>query len=454
MSKAAIRCNATRVLLAAFALAQTSSTGCAEGPDRRGGDDASVDSAQRPDVGAPADGGDAALADGVGPLPWVEQTLQRLTLEQRVGQLLLPRYTASCATIAALQPAGVVYIGADVSTMTALREDNLALQRCAESSGIALPLLTSTNHEGGRIYYFDGAGQATRFPSARAQCDRSADYVQQVSRAQAIELRYAGLNTTLGPVADVLLVGSNVIGDRAYATTPAAAADCVRAAVVGYHEGGLLAVLKHFPGHGGTSSDTHVDFAVDPSDAQSLEAQHLVPFRAGLAAPASAELVMASHVLYQGVDPAWPATLSPAVLALLRQGSAGGAAFAGPLVTDDLVMGAVAKHWDVAQAALVALAAGSDLLLVGSTAEAARIRELLLSAAQSGWSLSTADANGTPVTLQRSAAEMRQRIDEAVRRVLAVRQRPDLQRFDAAVQAIEQAAVPDWAAHAALAAQP
>lgn len=435
-------------LLVALALAAA----CAEAPGSHpvsDGGSGAADGAVPRDDATRQDG--APGIDSAAPPTWIEQTLQGMTLEQRVGQLLLPRYTASCATIATLQPAGVVYYGDDVSTVAALREANLALQRCAQSSGVVLPLITSTNHEGGRVYYFEGANEATRFSSARAQCDRGAAYVQQVSRAQALELAYAGLNTTLGPVADVLLVPSNVIGDRAYATTPAAAAECVRAAVLGYHEGGLLAVLKHWPGHGGTSSDTHVDFAVDPASAQQLAQEHLVPFRAGLEPPAAAEMVMASHVLYQGVDPAWPATLSPTVLALLR-GDGSAAAFAGPLMTDDLLMGAVAKHWDVAEAAMISFVAGGDLLLIGSAAEALRTRDLLLDAARTGWSLSTTDAGGAPATFQLTAEEVQRRIDEAVRRLLAVRQQPALQRFDAAIQAIEQAAAPDWAAHEALAA--
>lgn len=377
--------------------------------------------------------------------------IQRLTPRQRVGQLLFARYAASCAQIAELQPGGVVYHGSDVTTEGALRQANLALQRCAQTNGLSAAVFASTNHEGGRVHYFEAPSQVTRFPSAKLQCDRGTDYVYQVSRAQAEELLYTGIDVTLGPDADVLVVGSNVIGDRAYASDPKRAADCVTAALRGYHEGKVLTTLKHFPGHGGTASDTHLGLAVDPSSVAALEQTHLVPFWQGLRQSPQAAFVMVSHVVYRAIDPSWPATLSPAVVALLRGRQ--DPRFAGVTVTDDLNMQAITRYWPLEQAAALSLLAGADMLMTGTVVDAVKARDLLVKAWDGGLELNVKDLTGASRVVKATAQEVQTRVNDALARILAVKQRAGLLDLPAAIQRLEQAPVPDWAAHRKLATQ-
>src|SRR5712691_4823687 len=226
-------------------------------------------------------------------------------------------------------------------------------------------VLVMVDHEGGLVHRLPPP--FTRFPSP-ATVGRTGDprLAAAVARAMARELRAAGFDSGLAPVLDCLLnPASTVIGDRAFGTAPDAVAACGVAFVEAMLSEGLVPVVKHFPGHGRTSLDSHVALPDVDATMDDLERGDLVPFRAALGAGCPA--VMVAHVRYRALDPALPASLSAEVIGgLLRRGLG----FSGLVLSDDLEMAAVASTWGVAGAARRFLAAGGDLALICRSAEA------------------------------------------------------------------------------------
>lgn len=182
---------------------------------------------------------------------------------------------------------------------------------------------------------------------------------EAVARAVGHELAALGITLNFAPVLDVDTRRDNpIIGDRAFGPTPEACASFGVAWIRGLQSAGVLATAKHFPGHGDTSRDSHLELPVVDHPRDRLEAVELAPFRAAAAAGVAA--MMTAHVVYPALDPRRPATLSPVVCTDLRRA----VGFDGVLVTDDLEMQAIAAHGAIEEAAVEAIGAGCDLTLV------------------------------------------------------------------------------------------
>ena len=196
---------------------------------------------------------------------------------------------------------------------------------------------------------------------------RALHLAERYGRCTGREARALGLNWVLAPVCDVNNNAANpVINVRAWAEQPAAAAELVAAFCRGLQAEGVLGCAKHFPGHGDTSSDSHLELPLLPHDRQRLEAIELPPFRAAIAAGVAT--VMTAHLLLPALDPQRPATLSSAVLTGLLRQELG---FNGLVVTDALMMEAISSNYGPGEAAVLALEAGADLVLMPADADAA-----------------------------------------------------------------------------------
>jgi beta-N-acetylhexosaminidase len=184
---------------------------------------------------------------------------------------------------------------------------------------------------------------------------------EDTGRAIGGELAAYGIDLCLGPVADLNTNADNpVIGTRSFGTDQHQAAEHVAAWVRGLQAAGPTACAKHFPGHGDTADDSHLSLPVVTADLDTLVARELVPFAA--AVEAGCRAVMTSHIVVPAVDPALPATFSPAVLTQLRERLG----FEGVVVSDALDMaGASGSTRSIPEAAVLALAAGVDLLCLG-----------------------------------------------------------------------------------------
>jgi beta-N-acetylhexosaminidase len=176
----------------------------------------------------------------------------------------------------------------------------------------------------------------------------------------ATEMLSVGYNTVLGPCADVNSDPSSpIIGTRSFGEYPNQVAEAVSMAVKGARKHGILTCLKHFPGHGATSGDTHREIPFIDKPYEALLSSDLVPFMAGI--DAGAEIVMTSHIRYPQIDKDNPATLSEKILQDILRKELG---FSGLILSDSMNMGAIRKTYDPAQSTLLALQAGVDIVML------------------------------------------------------------------------------------------
>ncbi len=242
-------------------------------------------------------------------------------------------------------------------------------------SQVGRPLVVSTDEESGRVSTFAnvlGTGPSPR----RLATEQSPAEVREVARRTGNHLKSLGINVDLAPVSDVDGGPWNsIIGDRAFSGEPAVASRYALAYAQGLNDAGVVPVAKHFPGQGRAGGDTHVQLSTVDTALEELESSDLVPFRDLV--DAGVPVVMLSHVAYRALDPDLPASLSPRAYQLLRD-----LGFTGVAMTDAVGMGAVNTRWDYEAAAVKAVAAGADALLVTDGKQARRMRDALIAAVQ------------------------------------------------------------------------
>jgi len=224
------------------------------------------------------------------------------------------------------------------------------------------PLLVAVDQEGGRVQRFRAG--FTRLPPLRAlgrrfARERSAGVAlaRSLGWLMAAELRAAGVDLSFAPCVDLDWGVSEVIGDRAFAASPATVAELAVAWMLGMRDAGMAATAKHYPGHGKVAADSHVALPVDRRDLPDLEPD-LMPYRRLLANGLAA--VMAAHVVFPAVD-RLPASLSAEWIGGQLRGELG---FRGAVFTDDLSMAGAAAFGGITQRVQLALAAGADMLPV------------------------------------------------------------------------------------------
>ena len=260
----------------------------------------------------------------------------------------------------ALGPGGVVLFARNIVAPEQVADLTAALQGWRGES----PLLVAVDQEGGRVARF--GPPFTVFPGNGA-LGRAGDIAlaEQVGRVVGTELRAVGVTLNFAPVLDLRVGPENpVLGERCLGGDAESVAALGAALIRGMQGAGVAATAKHFPGHGGTAVDSHEALPVVSAEAAWLTGTALAPFRAAVAAEVAS--IMTAHVCYPALDPDLPATLSPRILGLLRRDLR----FGGVAVSDDLLMGAIARTWPVEEAAVLALEAGGDVVLLAGDASA------------------------------------------------------------------------------------
>ncbi len=321
---------------------------------------------------------------------WVRNTLKKMTLEEKLGQLIVvgyfgeflnvetPEYRRLIDRVGRGQVGGVIVtarrgpLGVERSQAYPTAALANQLQRRAR-----IPLLIAGDFERGtsqRIL------EGTSFPHTMALAaggDPQAAY--EMGRITALEARAVGVNWVFAPVADVNVNPENpIINVRAFSESPAQVAQFVAAFIRGCQEAGALATAKHFPGHGDVAVDSHLGLPVVEADRLRLNAVELVPFRAAMEAGVGS--VMTGHLAVPALDPdrGTPATLSRPILTdLLRREMN----YDGLIATDAMDMAGVANQWSPGEAAVRAVLAGADMLLL---AEPESVLPALAEAVRSG----------------------------------------------------------------------
>jgi beta-N-acetylhexosaminidase len=287
-----------------------------------------------------------------------------LSLAEKVGQLFMVGFAGTemtpelTAWLARYGWGGVIIFGRNVESPAQLLALTQGL-RAAVQARSHLPLLVAVDQEGGRVARLKPP--FTPFPSAAHVGQTASEHLAyHVGRAIATELRAVGITMDMAPVLDVLTnAGNTVIGDRAFSADPQEVARLGTACMHGMHAGGVLAVGKHFPGHGSTWLDSHVALPICERTLAQLNACELRPFEAAMAA--GLEAIMTAHVIYQAWDAHLPATLSSSILTAILRGEK---RFPGVIISDDLGMAAVSETMPWEEVPMLALRAGVDVLLI------------------------------------------------------------------------------------------
>ncbi len=290
-----------------------------------------------------------------------------MTLEEQIGQLLMVGFwgiTPSPEIIDLIQRyhvGNIILFSRNIRDTQQVLELIQSLQKIAKEAGQCYPLLIAIDQENGIVQRLGEA--ATIFPGNMALgAIGSEEIAYKIAKATGNELKVLGINMNLAPVVDVNNNPANpVIGVRSFGEDPQQVARLGAAMVKGYRTAGILSCLKHFPGHGDTAVDSHLSLPVIPYALQRLEALELVPFRSGI--KAGAESVMIAHVIFPTLaeQNTLPATLSTAIVqGLLREHLD----FKGVVLSDCMEMEAISDTFGTERAAVMALQAGVDLVLV------------------------------------------------------------------------------------------
>ncbi|MEP6469368.1 MAG: glycoside hydrolase family 3 protein [Chloroflexota bacterium] len=316
------------------------------------------------------------------PLPTssAQPTPAEVGLEAKVGQMLLVGFrgtspetaTQALDDIHSRSLGGVVLFSRDQPSGDPVR--NIvspgqlaaltgALQSAAGESEAALPLIVAVDEEGGEVARLDPAHGFPDTESAAALGERNdVDYTRAAGRRIATTLRDAGINLNLAPVVDLDVNPDNpIIGalDRSFGADPELVTSQARAFINGHRQVGVLTTLKHFPGHGSSTTDSHLG-VVDVTDTWSPV--ELGPYRrlipAGLA-----DSILTAHVFNAQLDPIHPATLSSATIDGLLRGELG---YDGLVISDDMQMSAIRDAYGYADAVRLALLAGVDMLTIAN----------------------------------------------------------------------------------------
>lgn len=333
----------------------------------------------------------------------VEGLISRMTLEQKIGQLMMVGFggltvdTTVEQLVRGRQVGGVCMFKRNIESAEQIARLNDAVRGLLADS---IPPFLAVDQEGGNVVRIQEG--AVVLPGNMALgATRSEKLAYEAGRAQAEDLKLLGFNMNLAPVLDVNVNPKNpVIGIRAFGDDPKLVSAFGAAFVKGQQDANIATVAKHFPGHGNTDSDSHRSLPVMAESAQEMEAQ-MAPFSAAIAE--GLDGLMTAHVAIPALTgDNQPATLSPKVLTSLLRKKMG---FDGVVLTDELEMEAIAQRFGVGRAAVMSIAAGADMVLIPWRAEKkTEVYESLLHAVRNG-ELSI------------------DRVDEAVRRILTLKAR-------------------------------
>ena len=288
---------------------------------------------------------------------------------------------------------GVILFGPNMESEEGTRRLTASLQKLSVATQPKVPLFVAVDHEGGAVQHAPWVGPHP--PAAEVGLRGDPGEARRISLEIGRELRRAGVNTDFAPVADT---GSGAaIGDRSYGADPDLIGHMVAASVEGFEKSGVVSAAKHFPNHGPALEDSHVGYPRVEHGMEEVRKMDLPPFWA--AVRAGVPMVMVGHLVYPAIDPERPASLSPRAMKLLREELG----FRGVIATDDLAMEGAKRGGTTAQAAVEAVEAGADLLVL------------------SGLPQEQADAYDAVVAAVESGEIPRERIEKSVRRIADIK---------------------------------
>ena len=295
--------------------------------------------------------------------PLIQSLLKSLTLEEKVGQLFLLAFAGN--NLNPITPLIVDYgLGGcylsqeNASNPEEAKELTQSLQKLTQKTSYQIPLILGVDHEGtwGVLAPYSTTGPGNLALGAAGK----PELTHKIYNIFGKEMLSFGFNAIFAPCADCNSNPQNaIIGMRSFGEYPERVAEQVEAAVKGANTSGIITTLKHFPGHGDTSLDSHRSLPTVNKNFRQLEQEDLYPFQRGI--DSGVDMVMTSHILFPQIDSINPATLSPLIMGHLLRKKMG---FNGVVLTDSMNMGAIKKNYPSDEAAIKAIQAGVDMIML------------------------------------------------------------------------------------------
>ncbi len=305
------------------------------------------------EYGEDAENDEVAVADLIG----------EMSLDEKIGQLFIIGFEGTVLDNALKELILQKHIGGVILFKRNIKdaEQLIALNNSIKeiNSNNKTPLFVSVDEEGGRVSRMPD--QVKKLPSGKTIGEiNSSSLSYEVGSLLALKTKAFGFNMDFAPVLDIWSNPQNtVIGDRAFGTTPEAVLENGIPLMNGIRDGGVIPVVKHFPGHGDTIVDSHFGLPAVDYDVERLESFEWVPFQSAI--ENQADVVMIAHILMTKIDPVNPASLSKILITEVLRDRMG---FDGVVITDDMTMDAIEENYSTGEAAVKSVLAGSDILLV------------------------------------------------------------------------------------------
>lgn len=337
----------------------------------------------------------------------IRERIDKMTLEEKIGQMIIAGVQGTSASsedermIKEQYVGGIIFYKNNLADSASVVRFGNQLKQWNESNSV--PLLLSVDQEGGRVSRLPGLNL---LPTAQEIGQwNSREAAAEIGTILGEEVKGMGLNMNFAPVLDINNNPKNpVIGDRSFGSTAEIVSSMGIEVMKQMKQTGVIPVVKHFPGHGDTETDSHLDLPVIHKSEKDLTQLEWKPFVSAI--EEGADAVMVAHILFPQIDEQYPSSLSPAVVTGQLRDKLG---FEGVILTDDLTMGAIANRYGIGEASVLSVQAGTDIVLIAH--EYSNVDEVIVALKQSV-------ADGTL---------SEERIDESVRRILQLKNKFNLE---------------------------
>jgi len=293
----------------------------------------------------------------------IKERLDSMTLDEKIGQMVIVGFDGYDMNdrikqlVEEYHAGGFIFYKANIRDASQLIDLINSMKKA--NAGNAVPLFFSVDEEGGRISRMPD--DFKKFPTNKAIGElNNGDLSFEIGCAIAQEIKAFGFNMDFAPVLDINSNPKNpVIGDRSFGSNAGVVSELGVETMKGIQSEEVISVVKHFPGHGDTSVDSHIGLPRVDNDLERLKGFELVPFAKAI--KNGADAVMVAHILLPEIDPEYPATMSKTIITdILKKDMK----FDGVVVTDDMTMGAIIENYKIEDAAVKSVEAGSDIVLV------------------------------------------------------------------------------------------
>ena len=293
----------------------------------------------------------------------IEDFVNKMTLDEKIGQMIVAGFNGTDVNeelinlVNTNKVGGVILFKRNIETSEQLKK----LNNNIDGLNKEIPLSISVDEEGGRVNRLPS--DMEKFSSAReVGLKNDKDYAYNNGKSIGESLKVTGFNMNYAPVLDIFSNPKNtVIGDRAFGSDVETVSTMGIATMKGIEEEGIISVIKHFPGHGDTSVDSHYGLPIVYKTLEELENFELIPFKKAIKEGCKA--IMVSHILLDKIDKQNPSSMSETVVTDILREQLG---FDGVVITDDMEMGAITENFTIEDACVQSIIAGCDIVLIGS----------------------------------------------------------------------------------------